>query len=148
MARVLITGMSGTGKSTLLQALGERGHLVVDTDYNGWTRPDGLWNVRRMARLLLRESRVVVSGTVENQVDFYDQFEHVVLLTAPLPVLLDRLASRTNNPFGRTAEQRAVVERYVITVEPLLRRSATTELDGTASLIDLVAAVETLILAS
>ena len=29
---MLITGMSGTGKSTVLRELGERGHRVVDTD--------------------------------------------------------------------------------------------------------------------
>jgi len=37
--------MSGTGKSTALQVLGERGHCVVDTDADEWshwvTLPDG-----------------------------------------------------------------------------------------------------------
>jgi predicted ATPase len=32
VARILITGMSGTGKSTLLAELGRRGHRTVDTD--------------------------------------------------------------------------------------------------------------------
>ncbi|HTZ43323.1 MAG TPA: hypothetical protein VMB79_05620 [Jatrophihabitans sp.] len=35
-SRVLLTGMSGTGKSTVLGELGRRGHRVVDTDYGGW----------------------------------------------------------------------------------------------------------------
>ena len=34
---VLVTGMSGTGKSTVLIEFGQRGHRVVDTDYSGWT---------------------------------------------------------------------------------------------------------------
>jgi predicted ATPase len=37
MTRVLVTGMAGTGKTTLLEELGRRGHRVVDTDYGDWT---------------------------------------------------------------------------------------------------------------
>jgi predicted ATPase len=33
--RVLITGMSGTGKSTVIKALATRGYKAVDADYNG-----------------------------------------------------------------------------------------------------------------
>ena len=38
---VLVTGMSGTGKSTALVELARRGHRVVDTDYGGWTEETG-----------------------------------------------------------------------------------------------------------
>jgi hypothetical protein len=76
--------MSGTGKSTLLHVLAERGHLTVDTDYDGWTLDDGRWDATRMSKLLDQEPDVVVAGTVDNQGDFYDRFEHVVLLSAPL----------------------------------------------------------------
>ena len=45
MSKVLVTGMSGTGKPAALQMLGERGHRVVDTDADAWshwvTLPDG-----------------------------------------------------------------------------------------------------------
>ena len=37
MTVVLVTGMSGTGKSAALAELARRGHRVVDTDYDGWT---------------------------------------------------------------------------------------------------------------
>jgi ATP-dependent phosphoenolpyruvate carboxykinase len=37
VAAVLVTGMSGTGKSSALAELARRGHRVVDTDYGGWT---------------------------------------------------------------------------------------------------------------
>lgn len=52
VARVLITGMSGAGKSTVLGRLAERGHLTVDTDYDDWTLPDATWDEPRMAALL------------------------------------------------------------------------------------------------
>jgi len=141
MARVLLTGMSGAGKSTLLQELGQRGHLTVDTDHDGWVLPDGAWDEVRMAGLLATHQDVVVSGTVENQGRFYDRFDHVVLLSAPLPVLLERVQNRSN-PYGATAEQRAEIAGYVDTVEPLLRRGATSELDGRRPVAELADVVE------
>lgn len=141
MARVLLTGMSGVGKSTLLDELRRRGHRTVDTDYDGWELPDGRWNETRMGRLLAEHRHVVVSGTVENQGRFYGRFEHVVLLSAPLAVLLERTRTRTNNPYGKSPEQQAEIAGYVETVEPLLRAGATLEVDGrrpVAELADLV----------
>ena len=42
---MLITGMSGVGKSSVLAELAQRGHAVVDTDHDGFcdeeTLPDG-----------------------------------------------------------------------------------------------------------
>jgi shikimate kinase len=142
MARVLVTGMSGAGKSTLLDEMSRRGYEVIDTDYDGWTLPDGTWAEPRMAALLAGRGEVVVSGTVSNQGRFYDRFDHVVLLSAPLGVLLDRVAKRSNNPYGKTMEHQEEIERYVGEVEPLLRRSATVELDGrrpVGELADIVA---------
>ena len=137
--------MSGTGKSTLLHVLAERGHLTVDTDYDGWTLADGRWDAIRMSELLDREPDVVVAGTVDNQGDFYDRFDHVVLLSVPLDVLIERVSARTTNPYGQTAGEQAEIAQYVQTVEPLLRKTATIELDGQASVNELAGAVEDLI---
>jgi shikimate kinase len=145
VARVLVTGMSGAGKTTVLAELRRRGHRTVDTDHDGWTLPDGTWDEPRMSRLLARHADVVVSGTVDDQGRFYDRFEHVVLLSAPLPVLLERVRTRTGNPYGRTPEQRAEIARYVDTVEPLLRRGAGLELDGRRPVAELADAVEALL---
>src|SRR5436190_10768921 len=38
MGRVLLTGMSGTGKSSALIELGRLGFEVIDTDEPGWTQ--------------------------------------------------------------------------------------------------------------
>jgi dephospho-CoA kinase len=141
----LVTGMSGAGKSTLLEELSRRGHPVVDTDYDGWTLPDGLWDEPRMTALLAECGEVVVSGTVSNQGRFYDRFDEVVLLSAPVGVLLGRVAGRSNNPYGKTAGQQAEIERHVREVEPLLRRGATVELDGRRRTAELADAVERLL---
>jgi len=145
MARVLVTGMSGVGKTTVLDELRRRGHRTVDTDYDGWELADGTWDERRMDRLLARHSDVIVSGTVENQGRFYDRFEHVVLLSAPLDVLFERVSSRTNNPYCATSEQRAEIAGYVQIVEPLLQRGATLQLDGQRSISELADVIERLV---
>lgn len=88
---------------------------------------------------------LVVSGTVENQGAFYVHFSHIMLLSAPLEVLTHRVATRSNNPYGRTQTQRNDIARYVESVEPLLRRDATIELDGRRSVKDLADAVELLV---
>lgn len=142
MSRVLVTGMSGAGKTSLLDELSRRGHRTVDTDHGGWETAPGRWDEPRMAHLLATEHDVVISGTVENQGRFYDRFDHVILLTAPLDVLLARVATRTTNPYGHTPADRAEITEYVRTVEPLLRDGATLVLDGrqpSAELADIVA---------
>ncbi|QIG45285.1 AAA family ATPase [Nocardioides anomalus] len=145
MTRVLVTGMSGAGKTTLLDELARRGHRTLDTDHGGWVRSDGRWDEPRMAALLAEPGDLVVSGTVDNQGAFYDRFDHVVLLSAPLEVLLERVRSRTTNPYGKRGEEQAEIAAYVESVEPLLRRGASRELDGRARVADLADAVEALL---
>lgn len=142
---MLVTGMSGTGKTTLLTELSRRGYDTIDTDYDGWSLPDGEWDEPRMTALLANRPEVVVSGTVANQGRFYDRFDHVVLLSAPLGVLLDRVTARSTNPYGKTAEHRAEIARYVREVEPLLRRGATCELDGQRPVGELADIIEQLL---
>ena len=55
MKRVLITGMSGAGKSSLLDELAARGHRAVDTDYGDYFHTvDGerRWREDRISALL------------------------------------------------------------------------------------------------
>ena len=65
MAIVLITGMSGTGKATVLTELGLRGHRIADIDELGWAvevpLPDGsgpqqLWLEEPVTALLAAHS--------------------------------------------------------------------------------------------
>jgi shikimate kinase len=148
MARVLITGMSGVGKTTVLNELQRRGRLTIDTDYDGWELSDGTWDEPRMTQLLAAQRDVIVSGTVSNQGRFYNRFEHVVLLSAPLGVLLDRVHRRENNPYGKTPEQQAEIRRYLKEVEPALRRNSTLELDGQLPVSRLADALEALMSAT
>lgn len=114
----------------------------MDTDYDGWELPDGTWDVQRMDRLLASNAKVVVSGAVENQGRFYDRFEAVVLLSAPAEVLLARIDARADNPYGKSGEERELVLRHLGEVEPLLRATASAELDATAPLAEVADRLE------
>ena len=146
MPRILVTGMSGTGKSSALAELRTRGFDVVDTDEPGWTEwsdaEDGyLWREDRIAELLDREPRTTlyVSGTVSNQGRFYPRFDAVVLLAAPADVLFDRIERRTANDYGKSAAERELIRSHIAEVEPLLRATCTHEIDASRPLADVVA---------
>lgn len=158
MKRVLITGMSGTGKSTLIEELSARGYRAVDADYDGMSElvsvpddeltgpgpgQDWVWREDRIQELLSGTGAGVlfVAGCAANQGKFYPQFDHIVLLTAPAGVIAGRLATRTSNPYGKHPDEVARTLRLQQTIEPLIRRSADLEVDTTGSLDEFVATV-------
>lgn len=140
MKRVLVTGMSGVGKSSLLGELAARGYRTVDTDYGDYHELiDGewLWREDRIDALLSQEGAglLFVQGTTRNQVQFYSRFDHIVLLSAPAEILVERLTRRTNNPYGKDPSDVTETLGYLETVEPLLRQSATLEVVTTATVV-------------
>ena len=141
-----MTGMSGTGKSTALAALGRRGFRVVDTDsptWSEWAQDEWLWREDRIADLLAAEDErpLFVSGCMSNQGKFYDRFDAVVLLSAPLEVILERVDRRTTNDYGKAARERKLIALHLRTVEPLLRATCTHELDASRPLDEVVDAL-------
>ncbi|WP_410661130.1 AAA family ATPase [Amycolatopsis sp. lyj-112] len=156
MTVILVTGMSGTGKSTTLEALALKGFHTVDTDIGDWiadlplpgggTEPQ--WRPDRIDALITEHERspetLFIAGTVWNQQDFYSRFDHIVLLSAPIDVVLERIAARDTNPFGKAPEERERIIADTAEIEPLLRESATVEIDTRGPLADVVAQLEDL----
>ncbi len=161
MKRILLTGMSGTGKSTVIAELAARGYKAVDVDcdeYSEWVAVSGdsddigppvaanrdwVWREDRIQQLLSTEDADVLflGGCAENMGRFLPQFDDVVLLSAPADVIAERLRARTTNPYGKHPDELARVLGLVETVEPLLRRVASHEIDTRASIEDVLATV-------
>jgi hypothetical protein len=146
MRRVLLTGMSGTGKSSVIAALAACGYKAVDTD-DGWCEqlPDGRqrWREDAIGELLATEDAGVlfVAGCEENQVAFHPRFDLIILLSAPAQILAGRLASRTTNPFGKSPGELSRVLADLRSVEPLLRKTADHEIRTTMPLPEVVTTV-------
>ncbi|SFU03912.1 shikimate kinase [Geodermatophilus amargosae] len=145
MVAILVTGMSGTGRSTALAELARRGSRVVDTDSGGYAvevwsaeegRPEQLWREDRIDVLRARHEQdaagepLFVAGCVSGQGRFRPRFAAVVLLSAPVDVLLRRLAGRTTNGFGESDAERLL--GGLAAVEPLLRATADAGIDTRA----------------
>ena len=155
--KVLLTGMSGTGKSTLISELARRGYRAVDLDVDAWSEfrpvrgpsgeelgPEWLWREDRVQDLLSATDATAVlfvSGCASNQGRFHAQFDHVVLLSVPVPVMVERLATRTTNSFGKHPDELAQIMQDRADVEPLLRRAASLELDTSGTLDHVVASL-------
>jgi dephospho-CoA kinase len=151
--------MSGTGKSTVIGELAARGYKAIDADtdeYSEWVEVvgdtgalgspawgawDWMWREDRMQALLSTEDADVlfVSGCAANMGKFLPQFDHVVLLSVPTDVLVERLRTRTTNSYGTDPEEVTRTLELVEAVEPLLRRAADHEIDTSAPLADVVA---------
>jgi dephospho-CoA kinase len=134
MRRILLTGMSAVGKSTIAQRLSELGYKAVDTDVGGYSvvdeGGDQHWDVDRIRKLLTTEDADVlfVVGSDDAQVHFYPDFDDIVLLSAPRNIMVERLAARTNNPFGKSPDELAKILVDLETYEPMIRRAATHEI--------------------
>ena len=134
----------------MVARLAELGYRAIDTDEGGLSVDvhsaagrERLWSEDRIQELLSddRDDLLFVSGTTRNQVQFYPQFDHIVLLSAPADVLEQRLATRTNNVYGKVPLEQAETLRFVEVVEPLLRSHATLEIDTRAPVEQVVAAI-------
>ncbi len=147
MKRILLTGMSGTGKTSVIEILRIRGFTAVDMDEPGWSEHDAdgnqQWCEARLQAAIdaAGEDVLFVSGCAENQVKFYPQLTDIILLRTPIAVLVDRLSNRTNNPYGKRPEELAEILHHLETIEPLLRRGATYEIKTTIPIDQVVAEI-------
>lgn len=154
MKTILITGMSATGKSTLIHELCDLGYAAIDLDndtYSIWADAestpeypdnevipgkDWIWHEERVLNLLNTTGTDVlfVSGCASNMSKFYPWFDSIILLTTTEKVMADRLSTRKGIAYGQTPEEVARILRLKQTIEPLLRNAADLVVDTNATL--------------
>lgn len=127
---ILITGISGVGKSTISKKLNEKGYKSYDMDdepdlfsmvYKGTSQPvknhdnEDLekvmeidWNcdIEKLASIIENET-VELSfycGNASNINQILPLFSKMILLKAGPEIVRQRLTARTENDFGRTSE--------------------------------------------
>ncbi|HEV2504705.1 MAG TPA: AAA family ATPase [Mesorhizobium sp.] len=147
MQRVLITGMSGTGKSATIRELAARGHAAYDLDTPEWSHwieaargdtltpadgKDWVWQLEKVRTLLCepREETLFVSGCAENMDELFPLIDTIILLSVPIETVMQRLSARTPDGYGHAEEERCKIAELIATVEPLLRESADHEIDS------------------
>lgn len=138
MKRIYITGMSGTGKSSVIRNLLDKGHAAIDTDEGDWkeisiSEGGSEWILRedqiRSVIAKCRKSSIFISGCCSNQANLYPLFDYIVLLSASLETILNRVAERTSNPYGKTSEERNEIIWNYENIQPLLQENVHFELN-------------------
>lgn len=135
--KYLITGVAGTGKSTLAKELRHRGYAAYDVE-EGFsyhtnrltgerasypTNPTPEWyenhervfDEKVLMNLMKKHQAepLFICSITANQAKYYPQFDKIFLLTAPDSVVTHRLGTRTNNYFGRhPLELQRVIGRH------------------------------------
>lgn len=160
-----VTGVSGTGKSTIADELRRLGELAWDADDlsawrdrttgverptpltglpDGWMDQHG-WFIDvdrvRELRTQVGGGAAFVAGAVENESEAWDLFDSVVYLRADDETIARRLRDRTSNDFGKSAEQLAMVLEWNAVLEERYRVAGATIVDATLPLAEVVAAV-------
>ncbi|WP_080780380.1 AAA family ATPase [Chryseobacterium phocaeense] len=149
MRSIYITGMSGTGKSSVIQSLSEKGFTAIDTDYGDWKElsvsgdtQEWLLKEEKIKKLLSKPltSPVFIAGCCSNQVALYPFFDYILLLSASLETILERISRRTSNPYGQLPHERNEIILNFENIQPLLQEGAHFEFNTEMMAVDEIAA--------
>ena len=151
MKKIYITGVSGTGKTTIARELEKRGFYAISIDevsglcswihqktlekHGGKDTPltrefvnqhDWICDVEYLKELLGKANdEVFVLGMAGNQDEFLPMFDKILLLRCSPETFSKRIDGRTDNDFGKDPEiKRQILNRYKSYAEEMLSRGA------------------------
>lgn len=161
MSVYYITGNAGTGKSTVVKALRQKGYEAYDVDETSelhgfldtttgeivdeippnnlrgeesFSRFKSVIKPKGLNKFLKQSGEVFLAGSVTNQAQYYNQFTSIFGLYADRATIQHRLATRTNNPTGRDAKDREFLVSINERVERSLRKQGAIMIDATHSI--------------
>lgn len=152
MKKFFITGISGSGKSSVLEKLAEMGFLVIDIDsvdglckwVNNNTLQEEKWkhgmtnewyknhkyicDKEKLTNLLnVYKNTVFVAGLPSNRRELLDLFDKVFLLQCREETFIKRIKERTSHDFGKhILEQENILSWYKDFEADMLKRGAVT----------------------
>jgi len=171
--KILITGIAGTGKSTIITELAQKGHQIIDLDTSGtcvWVNKktgeetfyqegagsewieEHRWQVvtSRLVNLMSSFSQdkdIYVSGKVaRKQLNEMVEIFDVIYLLKPHDLIIDeRLSTRTSNVnnFAKTKEEREVITKNRDKFEKACLEVGAIPLDNQGSLEEVITILTT-----
>jgi hypothetical protein len=167
MNAVMITGMSGAGKTTIAAVLAHRGLASIDADDDpllarsvdpagnvvedpdvpdfAWlARHSWAWNPDRLDALIRAAgpATLYVCGGAANEIELADRFTQVFLLELDEPTMLARLdAPGRDNDWGRIGDTREYLRRRLPEYQDRLRASGAIPIDARRPLDHVVDAI-------
>lgn len=150
MKKIYITGISGTGKTTIYEELKKKGFHAISLDETEglccWvnketkekvegevelnrdftSKHDWICDTEYLKKLLTEDvDTVFVLGVASNQDEFLDMFDKVIILQCKPETFLHRLTHRTNNEFGKDKSlQETILGWYKEFEDKMLNRGA------------------------
>lgn len=161
---ILVTGTSGTGKTTVLRALSKRGVATIgideEPDLTWWVHKesgeayvgDGVvfdqkfldqyeWvcSKERLEKLLIqKDESVVVCGSSDNILECMQLFDMTLVLNCPPEVFLARIDARTDNDYGKSEAAKAALLGYYEAYRDECLEAGAIEVDATQAIDDVV----------
>ncbi len=151
MKKIYITGVSGTGKTTIAKELEKRGFYTISIDevenlcfwvhqatgekHGGKNTEltlefvdahDWICDIEYLNKLLNKNVDVIfVLGMAGNQDEFLNMFDKILLLQCSPETFCKRIENRTDNDFGKDKKiQQQILDRYEAYAEKMLSKGA------------------------
>lgn len=153
---ILITGRSGTGKSTISREFKRQGYNGIDIDrvpgLCGWVNPkngqpttidytkpldktqaEWRWDIKALKKFLAENNGqdVFLCGSAHNQLENHKLFDKVFVLTLPAEIHKQRILARTEHSYGQAPGMPERLIREQAKFVSLATKQGATTIDAT-----------------